>query len=101
MRLLIALLLAAPTLSAATSLARAPLPLRAPVQDKNFYVLSLLSRSAAVRNDGKLSALTAEKFTALQRTTAACALDCSCFAAAMRFSDDEIADAADSLRRLY
>jgi hypothetical protein len=81
--------------------AKAPLRLRAPVQDKNFYLLSLLERSPAVLNDSDLTALLVEKVAALRKATSTCALDCACFASAMRFSDAEITQVADDLRRLY
>ncbi|MDQ6802921.1 MAG: hypothetical protein M3041_19120, partial [Acidobacteriota bacterium] len=44
------LLFAASLLSAEKAPARAPLLLTAPVQDKNFFLLSLFERSAAVSN---------------------------------------------------
>jgi hypothetical protein len=81
--------------------ARAPLPLRAPVQDKNFYLLTLLEKTSAASTDADLKALLEGKTAALGKATTTCALDCDCFAAAMRLSDDEVSRAADALRRLY
>jgi hypothetical protein len=80
--------------------ARAPLPLRAPVQDKNFYVLSLLEKSKIVAADDALRAIRRAKVDALHNAVGTCALDCACFAAAMKFSEPEIADASAALRRL-
>lgn len=94
------LLLLALLLFAVADPARAPLPLRAPVQDKNFYALSLLARTPAIAADDELKGLLQAKADALHGAVATCKLDCNCFAAAMRFSDDEIARAADALRRL-
>ena len=90
MSVLIALLLAV----------RAPLHLTNPVQDKNFYALSLLERSSAVAGDAELNAILRVKRDALHKATTTCALDCNCFAAAMKFSDAEIAQIATALRRL-
>lgn len=81
--------------------AKAPLPLRSPVQDKNFYLLSLLERFPAALRDNDLTTLLTDKVAALQKATTTCALDCACFASAMRFSDAEVAQVADDLRRLY
>jgi hypothetical protein len=80
---------------------RAPLHLTSPVQDKNFYALSLLEKSRAVARDAELAALGRAKADALHHATATCALDVACFAAAMKFSDAEIAQAAAALRRLH
>ena len=74
---------------------RAPLPLSAPVQDKNFFVLSLLEK-AAPPSDGELKELLRAKQEALR---AEC--DVACFTAKMRFSDDEISRAAVALEQLY
>jgi hypothetical protein len=74
--------------------ARAPLPLSAPVQDKNFFVLSLLER--AHPSDAELNDLLRAKQDVL-RTCA----DVACFTSKMRFSDDEISRAATALNRLY
>lgn len=62
MRVLTALLL--PLLLAAQP-ARRPLELRAPVQDKLFYVLSELERRPV--NDERLAAIAARKRAALQQ----------------------------------
>jgi hypothetical protein len=87
--------------AAAIEPAKAPVPLRAPVQDKNFYVLSLLERTSDVAGDEELNALLRAKVAALHKATATCALDSDCFAAAMKFSDAEVSQAAEGLRRLY
>ncbi len=82
---------------AAAEPAKAPLPLRAPVQDKNFYLLSLLERTPV--HDPDLDAIRDQKIAALWTAIGTCKLDVNCFADAMRFSDDEIAKAAAALRR--
>ena len=75
---------------------KAPLHLTKPVQDKNFYALSLLKAE-----DPELGALRRTKVDALHKSVTTCALDVTCFAAAMKFSDAEIAQAAAALRRLH
>ena len=66
-----------------TAPAKAPLPLSKPVQDKNFYLLSLIERTPPVArvmaSDGELSKLRNRR----------------------RFTDDDIAAGADALKRLY
>jgi hypothetical protein len=79
----------------------APLPLTRPVQDKNFYALSLLERNPAALRQKTLDALRDAKLLALQRAVSTCALDVGCFAQAMRFSDDEIRTARQALRTLH
>src|SRR5438132_8856366 len=95
---LIALLLAAAAHVAQP--VRAPLHLTKPVQDKNFYALSLLERNPAALKDLGLDTIREAKIVALHRAVNGCALDVNCFAEAMRFSDAEIALIATVLRRL-
>lgn len=74
--------------------ARAPLPLRAPVQDKNFYLLSLIERTSDIArvlaNDPELTAIRRDKADALRTDWQK-----------LRFSDAEIAIASAALLRLY
>ena len=90
-------LLLAPLVYAAEPV-RAPLPLRAPVQDKNFYVLSVLERSAAktIEADAELKAVLSVKRDVLRT----CGSDIDCLMSGMRFSDDEVSKVAGVLRRL-
>jgi hypothetical protein len=69
---------------------RAPLPLHAPVQDKNFYVLSLLQEP--------LPRVLAAKREALHKAATECEKEAECFAAAMRWSDSEMTEVAAALR---
>lgn len=73
---------------------RAPLPLRAPLQDKNFYLLSLIERTPEVArvlaNDPELAAIRRDKADALRTDWQK-----------LRFSDAEIAIASAALHRLY
>jgi len=87
-----------------TEPAHAPLPLHAPVQDKNFYVLSLIEQNAdanrAVRSDATLALMAKAKRDALAKVTGSCAADIACYVNALKFSDSEIAAAARILERL-
>jgi hypothetical protein len=78
------------------------LSLPKPVQDKNFYLLSLFQRSPAVRTligrNKTLSKLTEDKTRALKK-----ALSCdnmSCLDELMRFNNQTIDAVADALQRL-
>lgn len=85
--------------------AKSPVALHSPVQDKNFYLLSMLERSAAVRQvakaDPTLAALTEAKRASLERAVSSCGADLECYAAAMKWSDAESSTAAQALRGLY
>ena len=83
------LLFVAATLQAAEPL-HAPLPLRNAVQDKNFYVLSLL--------DQQLPRVLEAKRAALHTAATTCEKDAECFAAALRWSDVEMSEVAAALR---
>jgi len=80
--------------AAAQGPARAPLPLQSPVQDKNFYLLSLLERCEAIhpmlkRDNGPRL-----------RTALNCGPQLTCFTQAMLFTDADIGSADNSLRAL-
>ncbi|QOY87207.1 YdcF family protein [Paludibaculum fermentans] len=82
----------------------APLTLHHPVQDKNFYLLSSIEQTPSVRAliqaDPGLAQLAAAKRAALADAPRACAADVECYAKAMRWSDDEIAQARAAFTRL-
>jgi hypothetical protein len=84
--------------------ARAPLALQAPLQDKNFYLLSAIERStevsALVAADAKLAAIGAAKRTLLEQAPKQCAADVACYAQAMRWSDEEVAQTRAALGAL-
>jgi len=83
---------------------RTPVALSNPLQDKNFFLLSAIERTAAVRSlvqsDATLARIGAAKRTALSEATRACAADVGCYAKALRWSDDEIAQARTALGAL-
>lgn len=72
-----------------------PLALRNPLQDKNFFLLSAIQRAPAVRalvqSDTALAQMGAAKRTALSESQRACAADVPCYAKALRWTDEEIA----------
>ncbi len=84
--------------------ARAPLAMRDPLQDKNFYLLSAIERAPEVRtlvlSDAVLGKIGSVKQTALQKLPQDCAADVACYAKAMRWSDDEIAQSRAALGAL-
>ena len=79
---------------------RAPVPLKSPVQDKNFYLLSLIERTPDVRKAIE-AAIPNEKRASLTKAAESCGLELDCYAAAMKWSDAEIDSIAKSLRALY
>jgi hypothetical protein len=84
---------------------RAPVRLEAPVQDKNFYLLSTLERTPdvrdAVRAEPALGRIAAERLAALDKAARTCNLDLDCYAAAFQWSDVQANDAGHALAGLY
>jgi hypothetical protein len=84
--------------------ARVPLKLELPVQDKNFYLLSMLGRTPAVRSavqkDDALARIAGERL-ALDKAAAECNLDPECYAAAFRWTDEQVAAVGQALGALY
>ena len=82
-----------------------PLVLVAPVQDKNFYVLSLLERTPVVREiiraDSMLSRLRRTKYAAFDRAFTACGDSAGCFADTLAWTDAEVAGVQRELVDLY
>ena len=80
-----------------------PLELRAPVQDKNFYLLSALEHTTgardAVRSDPVLARLAAARLAAMD--AANCDTDMECTAAAFRWSDRQMEEGGHALAALY
>jgi hypothetical protein len=90
------------------SLRRPPhaiLHFRSQVQDKNFYLFSLIEQTPAVkravRSDGELARLAADKRAALRNAAESCAAALACYADAIKFSDREIDAVSGALKRLY
>lgn len=84
--------------------ARTPLAMPSPVQDKNFYLLSMLERTGgakrAVQTDAVLKALAATKREGLTKA-AGCAGKLDCIDGAFRLTDAEIDEAREALVGLY
>lgn len=99
------LLLAAGAAAQTGAPAKAPFPLVAPVQDKNFYLLSLLERTpgvaTALAGDATLSKVLTERLAALDNAAKSCGLDSACHAAVARWSDAQTAEVGQALAALY
>lgn len=84
--------------------AKVPLVLTSPVQDKNFYLLSMIERSAPVRQAVKadlgLAKLTDAKRESLAHAVKSCGADLECYAAAMKWTDSESVTTARALIEL-
>jgi len=92
-------------LQTATSPAHRPIELHSPVQDKNFFLLSLLARDPAVRTSLKqnsaLARITAERAASLERTAGECKADLDCNTSAFHWSDEQINLVAEAFASLY
>jgi hypothetical protein len=82
-----------------------PVELRSPVEDKNFYLLSALERTPGARDaihaNPVLARIATERLAALDRAVDSCNLDIECHAAAFRWSDAQMEEAARALAALY
>ena len=83
----------------------APVRLEAPVQDKNFYLLSMLERapdvSGAVKAEPALARIGAERLAALDKAAKNCNLDLDCYAAAFEWNGEQANEAGQALATLY
>src|SRR5260370_23005649 len=91
-------------LSFAQEPAQRVLELRSPVQDKDFYVLSLLERTPgaaeAVGEEGSLAGILDRKRMVLEGAAKSCET-VSCVDGALRWTDAEIAAGAAGLKKVY
>lgn len=91
--------------SAISQVARRPLLLHDPVQDKNFYLLSLLEEDGSVhhalRTDPALAAISAERDRSLTRSLDSCGEDATCALPSLLWTDEEIHAVSLALARLY
>jgi hypothetical protein len=94
-----------PGLAAGDEPLHAPVRLESPVQDKNFYLLSMLERTPEVRDavkaDPALAHIAAERLASLDKAAKTCNLDLDCYAAAFQWSDAQAKDAGHALTDLY
>lgn len=76
-----------------------------PVQYKNFYLLTLLQQDQAVKqvikNDPELSTLFKNRTLKIADALKKCASDIACFAAAFKFTEDEIATVSLRLDHIF
>jgi hypothetical protein len=81
------------------------LDLRSPVQDKNFYLLSVIERMPAVRDavkrDAVFSRIASERLAAIDHATESCNIDIDCNTSAFLWSDSQTEMAAHALSELY
>ena len=88
----------------ATAPEHRPLDLPSPLQDKNFYLLSLLERDAAareaVRQDAVLAEMAASRRSALDAAGTKCGADLECNAATFTWSEAQIELGARALAAL-
>lgn len=84
--------------------AHAPVPLVRPLQDKNFYLLSMLERTPearrALETDPALHKLAAEDRASLDRALTSCKTELACYTRAVTLSDAQIKEVESALRRL-
>ena len=103
MKTLLILILAG--LAYAQTPAHAPLALSNAVQDKNFYLLTLIERTPAVvealRNDAELAGTRAAKMNQLHNSLANCAQDLTCYVNSVKLNADDLGQPRDALKRLY
>ena len=84
---------------------RAPVRLQTPVQDKNFYLLSMLERTPdardAVKAQPALARLAVERLAALDKAAKTCDLDLNCYGSAFAWSGEQANEAGHALAALY
>jgi hypothetical protein len=83
----------------------APVAMKSPVLDKNFYLLTLLERTpdvhAQIKSDSTLKKIAEERLAAMDRAAKSCGSDLDCNTQAFRWSDDQMLEAANALAALY
>lgn len=77
-----------------------PLHLKSPVQDKNFYLLSMIARTPAAKKAVE-AAIPTKKRESLVKAADSCGIELECYAGAMKWPEGEIESIAASLRELY
>lgn len=83
--------------------AASPIDWKSPVEEKNFYLLAMIERDAAVRklvhDDAALSRIAKERVAALDHAVADCKARAECYAVALKWEDPN--PARESLAKLY
>lgn len=72
-----------------------------PLQDKNFWLLTLLERSSAIQSDPALSRIQTARMQALDQAAKTCDLDVPCYSKALRFSPEQTTEISKALASLY
>jgi hypothetical protein len=100
----VAILLAASSCRSNSQIAQTPLPLHSAVQDKDFYLLSLLQTDTATRKavsaDAELTEVSAERSRLLALSMRTCK-EVSCTLKTLLWTDEEIGAVSLALERLY
>jgi hypothetical protein len=82
-----------------------PLPMHAPVQDKNFYLLSLLQQNSQIRaaltSDPALTPVAAERARFVEFSLHTCKQDPVCTLKAFLWTDEEIRNVSFALAHIY
>jgi hypothetical protein len=85
--------------------AHAPVAMKSPVLDKNFYLLTLLDRTpdvhAQIKGDLALNKIAEERLAAMDRAAKSCGSDLDCNTQAFRWSDEQTLEAGNALAALY
>jgi len=83
----------------------ATVELTSPVQDKNFYLFSMLSRMPALRDaikaDPAMARIASERLSAMDTAAKSCKSDSGCYTAAFQWSEAQSAEAGHALASLY
>jgi len=83
----------------------APVEMKSPVLDKNFYLLTLLERTpsvhAQIKAEPTLNKVAEERLAAMDQAAKSCGSDLSCNTQAFRWSDDQMLEAGNALAGLY
>jgi hypothetical protein len=101
------LLLAGLTLAGAQTVepAHAPVAMKSPVLEKNFYLLTLLEETpmvhAQIKADSTLNKIAEERRATMDGAAKACASDLDCNTQAFRWSDEQTLEAGNALAALY
>jgi hypothetical protein len=99
------LLLFVGTAAAQVEPAHAPVKLQSPLQDKNFYLFSLIERTpearAAVSADPILARIAKSRVSALDDAARSCNLDIDCYASRFEWSEEPATEASHALAALY
>jgi DUF218 domain len=83
----------------------APIAMKSPVVDKNFYLLTLLERTpdvhAQIQGDSTLNKIAEDRLAAIDQAAKSCGSDLECNTQAFRWSDNQALEAGNALAALY